>query len=196
MSSKDSHHFQTGLSEPFSWNHPAGTRLCLESSPTAERVSGELPPGTSSLSVAELGPSALWGCLTHMADFLPASPPRLCRCSWWLSNPLCSLSGMAGPSLPPSHTSSPHWPRITSAQPEAAERHQQTCLLLLPSSSSSPSPTAFFPPLSTHSSQGRAQTRGTHRRLFQTPRYSPASCLCCQTGTVTQARVQSSSKAA
>lgn len=62
-----------------------------------------------------------------MADFLPAPPPRLCWCCWWLSNPLCSLRDTAGVSVPPSHTSSSHWPHISSAQPGTAERHPCCC---------------------------------------------------------------------
>ena len=49
-------------------------RLRLDSSPAAERASGELPPGASSLSMAELGPSALPGSLPRAAGFVPAPP--------------------------------------------------------------------------------------------------------------------------
>lgn len=106
--------------EALAWHHPARNRLCLESSPAAERATGELPPGTSSLSVAELRPSALPGSLPCIAGFLPALPARMCRRSWWLRNPLSSPSGTVGPS----HRRSPHSPEIPAApaQCEVGER--------------------------------------------------------------------------
>lgn len=90
-----------GPSEALAWDHPARTRLRLESSPAAERAAGELPAGTSSLSAAELRASALPGSLPRAAGFLAAPPARKCQHSWWLPNPLYSPSGTAGPSLPP-----------------------------------------------------------------------------------------------
>ena len=78
--------FQMGPVEALAWDQPERTRLRLESSPAAERATSELPGGSSSPSVAELGPSALPGSLPHAAGFLPAAPVRMCQRSWWLRN--------------------------------------------------------------------------------------------------------------
>ena len=61
-------HCQQGTAEALAGDQPARTRLHLESSPAAERATGELPGGTSSLSAAELGPSAPPGSLPRQVS--------------------------------------------------------------------------------------------------------------------------------
>ena len=125
-----------GPSQALAWDHPARTRLHLESSPAAGRATGELPHSTSSLSAAELGASALAGSLPRGAGFLPALPARTCRHSCWLPNPLRSPSGTAGPSLPPSlPPAQAHPTRCTSLAPRHSQRqvkgsHSHLCLAL------------------------------------------------------------------
>ena len=125
-----------GPSQALAWDHPARTRLHLESSPAAQRATGELPHSTSSLSAAELGASALAGSLPRGAGFLPALPARTCRHSCWLPNPLRSPSGTAGPSLPPSlPPAQAHPTRCTSLAPRHSQRqvkgsHSHLCLAL------------------------------------------------------------------
>ena len=113
-------HCQQGTAAALAGDQPARTRLRLESSPAAERATGELPPGTSSLSAAELGPSAPPGSLPRAAGFLPAPPARMCRRFCWLPSPLSAPTGTAGPS----RRRSPRSPEIpgTPAQREAGER--------------------------------------------------------------------------
>lgn len=130
---EDSPHFQIGQSEPFAWNHSAKTRLCSQSSPTAERVSGELPPSTSSLSMAELGPSDPHGRFPSTTTkavlvFLVALQPSMFpEGHGWTVCPYFYTSFLSHPTGHP-------WPHITSAQPEADERPPCYCHppLLLP----------------------------------------------------------------
>lgn len=106
MSSKVPLHCQMGLAEALAWHQSARTRLCLKSSPIAERAISKLPRSTSSLSTEGLGPLP---SQVLSAYFLSTAPPRTCRHFSWLPNPLRLPSGRQSS---PSCTGSPHWPHI------------------------------------------------------------------------------------
>lgn len=106
----------------------------FHSSLTAERATGTLVPGTGGLSSAGLGPLALLGPLLHTAGFLPAPPVRTCQHSWWLPNPLCSLSGTVGPHLPQVQTPTM---ASTSLAPQHRQRWEEGTILTFACRSSS-----------------------------------------------------------
>ena len=124
---------QMGPVQALAWEHPARTGLRLESSPAAEGASGQLPAGTSSLSAAELGPSALPGSLPHTAAFLPAPPARTCWRSCWLLKLLRCPSGTLRGTLPPTQAHptcrTPLAPQHSTAQ-QVTGSHSHLCLAL------------------------------------------------------------------
>ena len=155
-------HCQQGTAEALAGDQPARTKLHLESSPAAERATGELPGGTSSRSAAELGPSAPPGSLPRAAGFLPAPPARTCRRSCWLPNPLSVPTGTAGPSRRRSPRS-PEIPALRHSERRGKGSRSHLCLAL---DQGLQAPGAECPPLGKREGGEEGEKR----------------CLCCSAG--------------